>query len=264
MNDPTTRSQRLPLLRSQRSEVFRNGSIHHPGAASVADGVVSPGTTSPLLVMPSPDASPTRTLSSATTNVVCELCGAGGHAMSECPQRGLAAKLLAMHEKDVGHDLSARQRSFSSRSMAPTVSKAAVVAIPWLLNNYGWVALAASWIISVPLAFYKWNLATNEESRESMRAFSELADNVIDTAVTSWNYMTSGSLIMASFYMANHAVDRIPFEQFSNFTNTREYFTFLTKSIVLGVYKNVSYAERDFFERRMGEVYFGANTTRSI
>ncbi|KAJ3111748.1 hypothetical protein HDU96_005374, partial [Phlyctochytrium bullatum] len=130
---------------------------------------------------------------------------------------------------------------------------------PWAVGSnisvlacgHAYHAESVSWIISVPLAFYKWDLAVKEEEREARRAFMETASNLGDTIKTNWQYAINGAIIMSSYYISHGPGNEFPYEAFSNFTNSKEFFTFLTKSIVLGVYRNVPPSERRVWETRM-------------
>ncbi|KAJ3114957.1 hypothetical protein HDU96_001398 [Phlyctochytrium bullatum] len=267
-------SQRHPLLQRVRNP--SQVAFADSGSPRATSRVYLPATPGPVIdtAAMDPETPNTPLLSETGLPTVggkkegsCELCKGEGHAAGSCPRMELASTLLSGYDRRESAALKpSNLGSISTSSKMIGVSKAAAATLPWLLNNYGWVALSASWIISLPLAVYKWNLAHKQEEQEALRTFAELADSIIDAAIVAWNFASSGSLMMASFYLSQHP-NVLPASAFANYTNSKEYFTYLNRGVILGLYRNITAANRAWWEEELGKAYgptMGSNTTLGI
>ncbi|KAJ3113360.1 hypothetical protein HDU96_003496 [Phlyctochytrium bullatum] len=120
--------------------------------------------------------------------------------------------------------------------------KSTKVAIPWLLKYYPLIALAASLVISIPLAFYKWKFAIESEYTEGRRAFQEVAVTARDVCKQTLHLQ-----LMKCSYVD---IDDLPWQQLANFTSTRD-GGFRADNVSFGLYKNISFDQRDMWEQKL-------------
>ncbi|KAJ3104230.1 hypothetical protein HDU96_008996 [Phlyctochytrium bullatum] len=170
----------------------------------------------------------------------CGLCHADQHGTDDCPAIAMASSLLEEAGQTAGPRQGVRHKV---QSMMKKSTKAA---IPWLLKFYPLIALGASLLISIPMALYKWKISIEAELTEGKRAFNEISLTARD---------------VCGFI----DIDDLPAKQLSNFTNSRDGYT--AANINLGLYKNVSFDQRAYWERKLLATYgpnIGSRTNFSI
>ncbi|KAJ3103055.1 hypothetical protein HDU97_010411 [Phlyctochytrium planicorne] len=212
--------------------------------------------------------SPSSSLSSPTALLkACELCQSNQHGVADCPRLTAAGNLLNIATTAELQKAGMKDSEIVSIKKRKT-PLSAKVSIPWLLKFYPVIAIVISCMISIPLAFYKWNLAFKEEEREARRSFGDISDNIARIVKKNWEASVSGSTTGASFYFSQSFGGSYLFnEAWQNFTNTQEFFTLLSKNIAVGLYQGILPEERAAWEDRYFKTYgpnLGSNSTFTI
>ncbi|KAJ3190687.1 hypothetical protein HK101_008462 [Irineochytrium annulatum] len=206
---------------------------------------------------------------SPTTTGECRLCLESGHAVADCPELNRAAALLA----DDKRRLSVRGRPEHTKahegrcSTTATNNKSELQAriTRFLLTYYPLIALLASCCISVPLAFYKWQLALGDESTLAHYGFTGTASDLAQLVNNAWKFAFVAPSMVADFYISMNGTFKE--STFETFSNPLGYFSLLNKDITVSVYQHVTPDTMAHWQETMFETYggnFGSNTTFSF
>ncbi|KAJ3329438.1 hypothetical protein HDU76_007904 [Blyttiomyces sp. JEL0837] len=136
------------------------------------------------------------------------------------------------------------------------------IGVPFFLKWYPLITLGISLTISMPLIWFKYRLAYNDETQLAIASFEGLAKNMVQAVDASWQNSMLGAIVMANAVVSlNGAMTQA---EYWRFTNSTQYFSyFSTNSIVLSRYIEAGEDEKAIKEYLLSNYgpNFGSNDT---
>ncbi|KAI8617109.1 hypothetical protein BC830DRAFT_135954 [Chytriomyces sp. MP71] len=199
------------------------------------------------------------------TDGSCALCRSASHQILLCPDLQLAVEAVRSRKSKKSNSVS-HSRHGSANSVLGAVKKKITikkeVSIPFFLMYYPLITLAISLTITIPMTYYKWDIAYADEEALAKQSFAGTAVNMIQTLHSSWQYASIGSIVMADVItgMEGNITERL----YQRMSDSEGYFGLLGNNSVVGIYEYITLEERAKTEMMMFKDYgsnFGSHTT---
>ncbi|KAJ3329437.1 hypothetical protein HDU76_007903 [Blyttiomyces sp. JEL0837] len=133
------------------------------------------------------------------------------------------------------------RRSKSSRTKKKLIE--VEIGVPFFLKWYPLITLVVSLTISMPLIWFKYKLAYNDETTLAIASFEGLATNLVQAVDASWQNAMLGAIVIANAVVSlNGGMTQA---EYWRFTNSTQYFSYFSaNSIVLSRYTEAGEDEK--------------------
>ncbi|KAJ3144873.1 hypothetical protein HK101_002580 [Irineochytrium annulatum] len=156
--------------------------------------------------------------------------------------------------------------SATSSKRKSTMSPTSEMAVPWLLRWYPVIALITSLTVSIPLAFYKWNLATQDETELASNGLQFTGQNLAQNVIAAWKMSVMGPVMEADLHIAyinafgyysNTSNAMLERRMTQDYLDPNGYFAMTGQTSATTIVQKVTPETRQYWERSMFETYGG-------